>query len=103
MLNTSQQSYTLPKDENTTIDVGEVSMIKDKTYYITYNVDTATTSSSRNTARMNLVGDNNKNLGWYQQSAASDYNLTTGRKTWIFTAPATRNCKNEVLVSKCRC
>lgn len=84
MLNASQESYTLPANENTSQNISTQLYLKSGTkYYISYNIDNASTSNTRSTPRLSINGNH------YYQDIGTNKNLTVGRKVWEFTPTIT--------------
>lgn len=85
LLSAGQESYTFNANTNNNNQpvIGTLKLVSGTKYYISYNVDTQMSSNTRSTPRILLEGST------YYQSGSTNYNLTTGRKVWEFTAPAT--------------
>ena len=83
LLNYGQLAYSFPVNTNTRTVVGSINLTAGTTYYITYDVQTATSTSQRNTPYLEINGTQ------YYESTTSNYNKTTGRKTWQYVAQTT--------------
>lgn len=83
LLNYGQLTYSFPANANTRTVVGSIDLTAGTTYYFTYNVQTATSTSQRNTPYLEINGTQ------YYENTTSNYNKTTGRKTWQYVAQTT--------------
>ncbi|MBR2248682.1 MAG: hypothetical protein IKE89_03450 [Bacilli bacterium] len=85
LLSAGQESYTFTANTNNNNQpvIGTLKLVSGTKYYISYDIDTQMSSNTRSTPRILLEGST------YYQSGSTNYNLTTGRKVWEFTAPAT--------------
>lgn len=83
LLNYGQLSYSFLANANTRTVVGSIDLTAGTTYYFTYDVQTATSTSQRNTPYLEINGTQ------YYENTSSNYNKTTGRKTWQYVAQTT--------------
>lgn len=85
LLDASAESYTYQANSGSTYTtIGNIYMVAGTTYYITFDVETATTSNTRNTPYLQYGG-----APMVYGMAGTNANRTIGRKTWEYTADYT--------------
>jgi hypothetical protein len=80
LLNSSQESYTLPANENYSQAIGEIYLEANTKYYISYDVNNDSTSNTRSTMYLQ-IGTGTR----IYQDSGTNKNLTKGRKVWEYT------------------
>lgn len=88
ILNATAESYTLPATSTTyqaiVTQANKPYLEAGTKYYISYNIENASTSNTRSTPRLYLNSE-------YVQYASTNVNLTAGRKVWEFTPSVSGN------------
>ena len=81
LLNVNYDSYTFDTSNISQQSIGNLNLTAGITYYISYTIENATTSNTRNTPYLQLSSSSTK----IYESSSANYNLTAGRKVWQYT------------------
>lgn len=85
ILNYGQLAYTFTANSGSTYtQIGQIPLVAGTTYYITFDVETATTSNTRNTPYLRHGQD-----AIVYGMSGENQNLTVGRKTWTYIPSVT--------------
>ena len=85
ILNYGQLAYTFTANSGSTYtQIGQIPLVAGTTYYITFDVETATTSNTRNTPYLRHGQD-----ALVYGMSGENQNLTVGRKTWTYVPSVT--------------
>lgn len=87
-LNANAESFTVSAGNVDYPIIGTVDLVANQLYYISYDVNNNSSTSTRNTPVIR-ISDNSSPAEY--QSTATNYNTTAGRKVWQFTPSVTGN------------
>lgn len=84
LANSSDNTFVFIANDNTTKTLGQVDLVAGTTYYYSYTINNATSSSTRNTPFLQILNGTRQ-----YESAQTNYNATTGRKVWTYNCETT--------------